>query len=99
MHKKIINLSKIKNLKIKMGCIGSSKLKDRKYTYIIVSNNLNNKTNDISKYSSQCRNEIIYSKRISEDYPLTNISQNDEDLIENPLPFVRTKRKKNNINF
>ncbi len=83
-----------------MGCMTTSKLKDKKCTYIIVSNNISNKTNDISKYSSsQCRNEKIYSKRISEDYPLTNISQKDEDFIENPLPFVKIKRKKNNINF
>ena len=43
-------------------------------------------------------NEYIFSKRDIEDISRTVISQSIDDLIENnPLPFVKIKRKKNHL--
>ena len=82
-----------------MGCIQNVKIHDKKFTSVITSNQLNNDVNE--KRKAQPKTEHIYSnKRFSnfEDIPQTNIYQSSEDLIENnPLPFVKIKRKKNHL--
>ena len=78
-----------------MGCINNIKIQDKKFTSIVKSNQLLlNETNENRKYS-QPLNEQIFSKRNFENIPHKHMSQNIDDLIENnPLPFVKIKRKK-----
>ena len=80
-----------------MGCINNIKIQDKKYsTSVITSNQLisKKKENENRKYS-QPLNEPIFSKRQFEDIPQAHITQTIDDLIENnPLPFVKIRRKK-----
>ena len=78
-----------------MGCMYNIKIKDKKYTSIIISNQLNHEVNEKRKYSHPL-NEHIYSKKHFEELPQTNFTQSVENIIENnPLPFVKIKRKRN----
>ena len=77
-----------------MGCINNIRIGDKKN--IIKSKQIVN--NEKSKKLSHAISEKIYTKKLSEDNPLTNISQNIEDMIENnPLPFVKIKLKNNHL--
>ena len=80
-----------------MGCINNVKIKDKKCTYIVRSNQLKKEVIERRKYSHPI-NEHIFSKRDIEDISRTVISQSIDDLIENnPLPFVKIKRKNNHL--
>ena len=82
-----------------MGCINNIKIKDKKYTPLIVSNKCPNDVSEKRKYSHQLK-ENIYSKRNFEDTSKANISQTKSIayLIENnPLEFVKIKPKKYNL--
>ena len=80
-----------------MGCINNIRIKDKKFTSIITSNQLQNEANEKMKLS-QPLNKQIFLNRHFEDIPQTHISQNIDDLIENnPLPFVKIKKKKNSM--
>ena len=86
----------LKNKKFnkKMGCINNIRIGDKKN--IIKSKQIVN--NEKSKKLSHAISEKIYTKKLYEDNPLTNISQNIEDMIENnPLPFVKIKLKNNHL--
>ena len=78
-----------------MGCMYNIKIRDKKYSSIILSNQLNNEVKEKRKYS-QPLNQHIYSRKHFEEIPQSNISQTAENIIENnPLPFVKIKRKRN----
>ena len=70
-----------------MGCINKS------YMTTIRANKLNKEKRKFSEVTSI----QIYSKKLYKDnFPQKNSSQNIDCLIENnPLPFVKIKRKKN----
>ena len=79
-----------------MGCINNIKINDKKFTSVIISNQITNEVNE--KRRSHPLTEHIYSKRKIEYIPKTHISQSLEDLIENnPLPFVKIKRNKHHL--
>ena len=78
-----------------MGCMYNIKIQDQKYTSIIVSNQLIHEVKEKRKYS-QPLNQHIFSKKHFEENPNENISQTAKNIIENnPLPFVKIKRKRN----
>ena len=80
-----------------MGCISNIKIKDKRCTCIITSNQIKKEVIEKRKYSHPL-NEYILSKRDNEDISRTVISQSIDDIIENnPLPFVKIKRKKNHL--
>ncbi len=75
-----------------MGCINCINTKDKKYTTIVYNNQLMLETNE----KNQSRNSLndLYGKRLFEEKKQSIVTQNIEDLIENnPLPFVKIKRK------
>ena len=92
INNKYINL---KNLK-KMGCIHNTKTPDKKFTSVIVSNQLVNENNGKRNYS-QPFTEQIYSKKHYEDMHQTNSSYIEELIEKNPLPFVKIKLKNNHL--
>ena len=77
-----------------MGCINNLKIRDASITSVIVSNKLVKEEKEKRKYS-QPLNQQKYSKNHFNETKQTILSQDVEDLIENnPLPFVKIKRKK-----
>ena len=80
-----------------MGCINNIKIKDKKCACIITSNQIKKGIIEKRKYSHPLNNHI-FSKRDIEDNSRTVISQSIDDLIENnPLPFVKIKKKINHL--
>ena len=78
-----------------MGCINCISTKDGKYTTVVITNNLTLETNEKRKLSKLSIDNLD-KKKLFEEKKHSVVTQNIEELIENnPLPFVKIKRKSN----
>ena len=76
-----------------MGCINCISTKDGKYTTAVITSNLTLETNEKRKFSKLFHDNLD-KKKLFEEKKQSVVTQNIEELIENnPLPFVKIRRK------
>ena len=76
-----------------MGCINCISTKDGKYTTAVITSNLTLETNEKRKFS-KLSHDNLDKKKLFEEKKQSVVTQNIEELIENnPLPFVKIRRK------
>ena len=76
-----------------MGCINCISTQDGKYTTAVITSNLTLETNEKRKFS-KLSHDNLDKKKLFEEKKQSVVTQNIEELIENnPLPFVKIRRK------